>query len=169
VIDNPQVRSAPATIDPLITSIGSASFPSSSVSYASCWTQLGLTGDYKNDFDALTGACGSPTGMAQYVAPEKGVLNQSHKEDVYKVKVLTGLCYRVLGAGDSTLSDLDIRIQKLDGALLVDEMGKQPVAIVDDDKPWCPDADEDINFLVVLDGPGHGRYEFGIWAGPKSP
>lgn len=158
------------SIDTLVPAPSSSSpqpYPDQKVGYGTCWKTIGLTGQYNTDYDALIAACGTPTGMVRYTAPLTGVLDQTHKQDTYKVKLYGGLCYRALGAGDSTLSDLDIRIQKLDGALIADEMGRQPIAIVDDVKAWCQKSDEDVDFLLVVDGPGNGRYEFGIWAAPK--
>jgi hypothetical protein len=50
-----------------------------------------------------------------------------------------------------------------------DDKTNGPVAIIDADKNWCLDVDDDFRFQVEVKGVGTGNYEFGVWARPKKP
>ena len=169
--DAPAMRAGPTDLTPLVSAPASGApppFPKAKVGLDACWQSDGLSGQYDSDFADLVKACGTPTGMVRFTQTMKGVLDQGHTSDLYKTKLYAGFCYRALAAGDSTMADLDIRLQKPDGALIAVDRATQPIAILADDKAWCEDADADINFVLFLDGKGSGRYAFQLWIGPKS-
>jgi hypothetical protein len=137
------------------------------VSYKDCWSKVGLTGAAQKDFDAIVAACGVPTGMLEYAAPSRGDFGPSHKQQVYKLSMYAGMCYRFIAAGDSSVGDLDVRVEKPDGALVAVDKTDQPVAIIDSADVWCATEDVDYVLKVDLDGPGKGSFVFGVWARPK--
>ncbi len=144
-----------------------SSFPKKSAKDGECWTTVGITGDHGKDFPALLAACGTPTGLVEYVKPMEGKLHSKHDpRDVYKIPLVGGYCYRYFAVADSGISDLDLLIQKPGGALVGDDQTTSPVAIIESDKPWCVDEDQTLEFHVKVDGPGSGGYAFGIWARP---
>jgi hypothetical protein len=162
-----QYRTGVTSIDTLVTSDASSwSFPSQSSSPDGCAKRAGRSGDSATDFTALSTACGTATGALQYITPLTGLLDDTHKQDAFKVTLYAGLCYHVIGAGDGSMTDLDVRIQH-GGDLLAYETETTPVAILGGDVPFCPKQTVDADVFVVLDGAGHGHYQFGIWATKK--
>jgi hypothetical protein len=145
-----------------------ASFPKKSKPDAQCWAQVSVTGDNVKDYAAIVAACGSPTGLAEYAKPVQGKLHHKYDPvDVFTMPVLAGYCYRYFAIADSTISDLDLLIEKKGGALVGDDKTNSPFAIIDTDQPWCQDEDQNLEFHVKVDGPGKGGYTFGVWARPQ--
>jgi hypothetical protein len=145
----------------------SGAYPKPSTSYKDCGAKVGLTGTAQKDFDAIVAACGTPTGMLEYAAPSRGEFGGAHKEQVYTLTMYAGMCYRFIAAGDSSVGDLDVRVEKPDGALVAIDKTDQPVAIIDSADVWCATDDVDYVLKVDLDGPGKGSFVFGVWARPK--
>ena len=146
---------------------GTKKFPKQTVGYHDCWKSIGLSGKGERDYATIVAACGEPTGMMEFVRPARGELGPSHKRDTFTVKMDDAFCYRIFAAGDTSLGDLDIRVEKNGGALVMVDKTTQPVAIIDSDKAWCADQDTTYTVHFDVDGPGHGKYVFGIWAKPK--
>ncbi|MGO8992356.1 MAG: hypothetical protein ACLQVI_03445, partial [Polyangiaceae bacterium] len=145
-----------------------SSFPKTTVPDAQCWAQVSATGDHTKDFAAIVAACGTPTGLVEYVKPAEGKLHHKYDpDDVFTMPVLAGYCYRYFAVADSTIADLDLLIEKKGGALVGDDKTNSPIAIIDTDQPWCQDEDQNLEFHVKVDGPGKGGYTFGVWARPK--
>ncbi len=143
-------------------------FPKKTAGDADCWATVGVTGDHTRDYAAILTACGTPTGLVEYVQPIEGKLHDVHDpRDVYKISLLGGYCYRYFAVADSGISDLDLLIEKPGGALVGDDKTNSPTAIIESDKPWCLDEDQTLEFHVQVDGPGSGGYLFGAWARPK--
>lgn len=161
-------ESDPTTLTPLFDQGARPSFPKATASPAACWQAIALTGDATRDYETLEGKCGAPTGAVPYVKPAMGKLHASKdKRDTYLLHLQGGLCYRYFGVADGTVKDLDILILQAEGALVGDDKTTGPVAIIESDKTWCQDRDVDYQFAVEVDGPGTGRYVFGVWAQPK--
>jgi phosphatidylglycerol:prolipoprotein diacylglycerol transferase len=146
---------------------GKRKFPKQTVGFHDCWKSIGLSGNAEKDYRTIIAACGEPTGMLEFVAPARGELGPSHKRDTFSVKMDNDYCYRIFAAGDASIGDLDIRVEKNGGALVLVDKTTQPVAIIDSDKAWCADQDTTYTVHFDVDGPGHGKYVFGIWAKPK--
>ncbi len=152
---------------PLFTRSNRPSFPKATATDRECWQAIQLSGDAKKDYEALVGSCGTPTGSVQYVAPVAGKLHHIlDKRDTFNVKIQGGLCYRFFGVADASIKDLDILIERANGDLVGDDKTNGPVAIIDADKNWCMDRDDDFRFQVQVKGPGTGNYKFGVWARP---
>lgn len=157
----------PTTLTPLFEKGSRPSFPPATASAATCWQTIGLSGDAQKDYEQLAGKCGTPTGAVAYVKPAAGKLHHlKDKRDTYLLHLQGGLCYRYFGVADGTVKDLDILILQAKGALVGDDKTQGPVAIIESDKAWCQDRDVDYQFAVEVDGPGTGRYVFGVWAQP---
>jgi hypothetical protein len=158
----------PVTLEALFgKDVPRSTFPKASVGEHDCWQGLGLTGQHDKDYALLIEKCGSPTGLAEYVHPVTGHVHHKHKRrDVYTLHLLKGLCYRYFAVGDSTIADLDILVLR-NGSLIADDKTTHPVAIIEGDKPWCMEHDETYDFSIEVEGPGNGRYTFGVWAKPK--
>lgn len=155
---------------PLFGKNSQPTFPKATVSDRECWQAIRLSGDAKKDYAALVESCGTPTGSVQYVAPIAGKLHhQLDKRDTFAVKIQGGLCYRFFGVADASIPDLDILIERANGDLVGDDKTNGPVAIIDADKNWCMDVDDDLRFQVQIKGAGTGAYEFGVWARAKRP
>jgi hypothetical protein len=154
---------------PLLTkSTPRSTFPKATSGDRECWQAVGLTGKNDADYAAITSRCGAPTGLAEYAKPVTGKLHSVHdKRDSYTLKLLGGMCYRYFGVADAGINDLDILVEKPNGALVADDKQSSPVAIVDADKTWCMDQDGEYNFQVQVHGTGKGGYTFGVWAKPK--
>ena len=156
------------TMTPLITKGAKTAYPKSSVGDKECWSKVSLSGDHTKDFGALITACGTPTGMVEYAKPVTGKLHHKvDKRDTFALKLLGGMCYRYFAVADSGITDLDILIEKPNGALIADDKQSSAIAIVDGDKTWCMDDDADYVFAIQVDGTGKGNYVFGVWAKPK--
>jgi hypothetical protein len=155
------------TLAPLVATAAGFKHPSASTDLRTCWQSIGLQGTYDGDFTAVENGCGTPTGLVRYTDSQDGYFDQTHKEDTYEVKFLGGLCYGFFAVGDSTLADVDIRIHKLDGAVVSFDNTVQPVAIISEDDAWCVQDDTTYDVKLVLDGKGNGRYRFAIWVGQK--
>jgi hypothetical protein len=166
--DDPAEIHDPATLAPLFEKGAPPSFPKGTTGERECWQTVSLTGDAKKDFDALVARCGTPTGAIEYVKPAIGKLHYTKdKRDTFMVKVHGGYCYRFFGVADGTINDLDILIQKKNGDLVGSDNTSGPVAIIEPDKAWCMDRDDDYQFKVEIDGTGVGNYAFGVWARHK--
>jgi hypothetical protein len=145
-----------------------ARFPKKTKPDAQCWAEVAATGDHTKDYAAIVGACGAPTGLAEYAKPVEGKLHHARDpEDVFTMPVRAGYCYRYFAIADATIADLDLLIEKKGGALVGDDKTNGPFAIIDADEPWCQNEDQDVEFHLKVDGPGKGGYTFGVWARPK--
>jgi hypothetical protein len=158
----------PTHLKPLFEKTGFPTFPTATTSEQACWQTLSVSGSARQDYQAITAKCGASTGSVEYVKPAIGKLHSKHdKRDTFVVPIHGGLCYRFFGVADSTIQDLDILIEKNGGDLVGDDKTTGPVAIIESDKAWCIESDGVYNFLVEVDGEGHGDYVFGIWARKK--
>lgn len=154
----------PTNLKPLFEKTSMPSFPTATVSELQCWQTVGVKGSAKDDYQTITAKCGAATGSVEYVKPTIGSLHHKHdRRDTFVVPIQGGLCYRFFGVADSTIQDLDILIEER-GNLVGDDKTNGPVAIIESDKAWCMQKDGIYNFLVEVDGEGHGQYVFGIWA-----
>jgi hypothetical protein len=168
-LDDPNERSGPiALVLELDKSKAKGSFPKKTKPDAQCWADVPATGDHAKDYAAIVGACGTPTGLVEYVKPVEGTLHHTRDpEDVFTMPVRAGYCYRYFAIADATIADLDLLIEKKGGALVGDDKTTGPFAIVDVEEPWCQDEDQDVELHLKVDGPGKGGYTFGVWARPK--
>ena len=162
--DDPEEANDPTTLKPILAKGEVPSFSKSTVGEHECWQTLALSGEARQDYAALVGQCGKPTGAIEYAKPAIGKLDHvSNKRDTFIILLRAGLCYRFFGVGDATIPDLDILIER-NGALLGEDKTHGPVAIIDTDKAWCVDTDSEYRFQVQVGGAGQGRYVFGVWA-----
>ena len=156
------------TMTPLIDKKTKAKFPKKTVGDKDCWQGTALAGDAKKDFDVIIQKCVSPTGLIEYAKPVMGKLHHKHdKRDTYKLKLMGGMCYRYFAVADGSVTDLDILVTKPNGALVADDKTTHPVAIIEFEKAWCMDDDAEYDFHIEVDGPGTGRYVFGVFVKPK--
>ncbi|MGH7327532.1 MAG: hypothetical protein ACREJX_04205, partial [Polyangiaceae bacterium] len=170
VEDDPTESKDPITMAPLLTkSTPKASFPKRKIGDHECWQGTALAGNHKDDFQTIIDKCGAPTGMLEYAKPVTGHLHsKADKRDTYVLKLLANYCYRYFAVGDGSIKDLDILVEKPDGALIADDKTDQPFAIIDSANSWCTDAqDVEYHFAIEVDGVGKGQYSFGVWAKPK--
>jgi hypothetical protein len=166
--DDPAEAQEPVTLVPLFAKAKKPQFPKATVGERECWETVALTGVAQKDHDALVARCGTPTGSVEYVKPSVGKLHHAKdKRDAFVVHILGGLCYRFFGVGDGSIGDLDILIERTNGALVGEDRTHGPIAIIDTDKAWCMDSDGDYQFNVQVGGTGTGSYVFGVWARPK--
>ncbi|MGZ3418800.1 MAG: hypothetical protein ACXWUG_22080 [Polyangiales bacterium] len=143
-----------------------ADFPKATVKDADCSKGIGYTGNAAKDYVELTSKCGAPTGLKEYAKTVSGKLDSKHPRDTYVFKMAGGFCYRFFAVADDTISNLDIRVQRPEGALVSIAASKNFVAIMDPDRVWCKTHDRDFR-LVVETSAGQGNYKFGVWARPK--
>lgn len=143
------------------------SFPSGSNNDAACTSGVGLTGKYEKDYEAVSAACGTGTGMKEFVRRASGLLNAEHKRDTYAFKMLGGYCYRFFVVGEPTLSQMNVYVNRPNGSLLSLISTKQSVALLDPKEPWCKKHDREFHIVVEAKGGAAGQYTFGIWARPK--
>jgi hypothetical protein len=141
-------------------------YPKPTIGDKECWQRVSLSGAAQKDFDTIVGACGNPTGMLEYAQPARGELTTEHHTDMFTIKLYGGMCYRFVAAADQGVPDLDIRIEKMNGALVAIDKTEQPIAIIESDKPWCAPEDVEYRIHLTLDGKGRGKYVFGVWARP---
>lgn len=157
----------PTDLKPLFEKTSMPAFPGATVGEQECWQTLAVKGVARDDYESITKQCGAATGSVEYVRPTVGQLHHKHdRRDTFVVPIVGGLCYRFFGVADSSIQDLDILIEQR-GALVGDDKTVGPVAIIQSDKAWCMDRDGVYNFLVQVDGEGHGQYVFGVWARKK--
>ncbi|HTQ43299.1 MAG TPA: hypothetical protein VMI75_11125 [Polyangiaceae bacterium] len=166
--DDPGELSDPTNMKPLFDKSSKPSFPKPTVSEATCWQSVSLSGNAPKDYEQLAAKCGTPTGSVAYTQPASGKLHyQKDKRDTFSLHLVGGLCYRFFGVADGTVKDLDLLIEQKSGALVGDDKANGPVAIIESAKSWCMDNDVDYQFNVEVDGTGTGHYVFGVWARPK--
>jgi hypothetical protein len=167
--DDPDEAHDPATLAPLFDAARRPAFPKATVGEHECWQTVALGGVARKDFEALVAKCGAATGSVEYTKPNVGKLHHvMDKRDTYVVHVQKGLCYRFFGVADATVPELDIMITRGGGALVGEDRTKGPVAIIESDKAWCIDRDDDLTFVVQAGGTGAGGYVFGVWARPPA-
>ena len=168
--EDPSESSGPIVMSlELSKSTPKSSFPKRTVDDKTCWQTISLSGDSRKDYETIATACGSPTGLLEYVKPATGHLHSTNdKRDDFRVKLLKGWCYRYIAVGDAGIADLDILVEKPGGALVADDKQTSPVAIIESEKTWCMDEDADYDFHIQVDGSGSGKYVFGVWGRPKS-
>ena len=166
---DPNESDKPIPMTPLLTkSTAKSSFPKRKIGDHECWQGTALQGKAKEDFQTVIDKCGTPTGMQEYAKPVEGKLHSKvDKRDVYVLKLLGNYCYRYFAMGDGSIKDLDILVEKPDGALVADDKTDQPFAIIDSANSWCVDQDIEYHFAIQVDGVGKGNYLFGVWAKPK--
>jgi hypothetical protein len=145
-----------------------SSFPKKVANDKTCWQTLALSGDAGKDYEKLAASCGAPAGLLEYAKPVKGHLHSvKDKRDTFTLKLQKGLCYRYFAVADSGIKDLDILVEKPNGALIADDKQSSPVAIIESEKTWCMTEDAEYDFHIEVDGEGAGKYVFGVWARPK--
>jgi hypothetical protein len=145
-----------------------SSFPKRVANDKTCWQTIALSGDAGKDYEKLAASCGSPAGLVEYAKPVKGHLHSvKDKRDTFTLKLQKGLCYRYFAVADSGIKDLDILVEKPNGALIADDKQSSPVAIIESEKTWCMSEDAEYDFHIEVDGEGAGKYIFGVWARPK--
>jgi hypothetical protein len=165
--DDPGELQDPAVMAPLFGKTNRPKFPKATATDLECWQAIRLSGEATKDYDALVERCGTPTGSVQYVAPVSGKLHHElDKRDTFDVKIQGGLCYRIFGVADASIPDLDILIERANGDLVGDDKTNGSVAIIEADKNWCMDRDDEYRFEVQIKGRGTGNYKFGVWARP---
>jgi hypothetical protein len=162
--DDPEEKD-PQTLTPLFDKAHLPTFPTPTAPLQGCW-HVPRVGDAHKDFAAVVAACGTPTGAVEYVKPAVGRLHaDKDKRDTFNVKVESGMCYRFFGVADGSIKDLDILILR-EGAYLGEDKVDGPVAVISGEEPLCVDLNGSLQFSVQVDGPGTGRYIFGVWAHP---
>ncbi|MEO7111546.1 MAG: hypothetical protein ABI183_13990 [Polyangiaceae bacterium] len=169
VKDDATESSAPIPMTALVTkSTPKSSFPKAKIGDHECWQNTALAGKAKDDFQTIIDKCGTPTGLMEYAKPVQGKLHsKADKRDTYILKLMGGYCYRYFAVGDGSIKDLDILVEKPDGALVAADKTDQPFAIIDSGNTWCMDQDAEYHFAIEVDGVGKGSYFFGVWAKPK--
>jgi hypothetical protein len=141
-------------------------FPKATDTDKDCYRAVSLAGKADKDYEAVLAKCGAGTGMKEYVKKVSGKFDEQHRRDTYSIKMVGGLCYRFWAVSDSSVGDIDIRVQTPRGALVSMDQSKHSVAILDPDEPWCKKHDREFHF-VVESAKGNGNYVFGVWARPK--
>jgi hypothetical protein len=166
--DDPNESAAAITMQPLVTkTTPKTAYPKAKTSDGDCWKTVSFSGQHDKDFPSLIGACGTPTGMLEYVKPANGKLHSvKDAVDSFTVAMNKGACYRLFAVADQTIHDIDIVILRNGSILGTDDM-KQPVAIIQGSAPFCPEDDANYSFDVKVKGEGKGAYTFGIWTRPK--
>jgi hypothetical protein len=155
---------------PLETLFGmdAGGFPAPKFNDVECMSRVGLTGDAARDYDSLASACGAGAGLRTFTKKVLGKLDAaSHPTEMFAFTMLAKFCYRMFLIGDDTLTTLNVRMERPNGALLAVMSGKHNVVLVEPKDLWC--ADDDERFRVVLSATGNstGGYAFGIWARPE--
>jgi hypothetical protein len=167
--DDPNEKEGPIDLAPLFAKNAPKSiFPKATMGDHDCLLDLPFTGNHKADYDVLTKRCGAPTGLIPYVTPAEGKLHATKdKRDVFAFEVRKGMCYRYFAVADSGIADIDILVQKPNGALLAMDQTSQPIAVVNTSGVWCmTDDDQMLHFSVEVHGHGAGAYTFGVFARP---
>jgi hypothetical protein len=167
--DDPNEHDGPIELTPLVPKNPPKTlFPKPTIGDRECLSGLAFVGEHKADYAVLEKQCGTPTGSVQYVAPAEGKLHaQKDKRDVFSFEVHKGMCYRYFAVADSGIADIDILVQKPNGALLATDKTTQPIAVINTSEPWCvTDFDQKLHFAVEVDGRGAGGYTFGVWVRP---
>jgi hypothetical protein len=164
---DPKESSEPITLAALFDKKTKSAFPKQTVADHDCLSGLHFTGHHQADFATLIGQCGTPTGMLEYTKPHEGRLHVKHDvRDEFKVSVQKGMCYRYFAVADDGIKDIDMIILRK-GSLLGTDHANQQVAVIDAEKLWCIDEDEELQFNIEVDGRGAGGYTFGVWARPN--
>jgi hypothetical protein len=145
---------------------GENPFPPQTVGYEDCWKGAPLTGNYITDYNNLVARCGRPTGMLPYSRVMEGALSDSHKGDVYTVKLVGGGCYRFFAVAGGSIKDIDIGLATMEDKMLAADKYTQPVAIIEWKQPVCVQHDVMFKLIVARDGGGEGGYGFGVWFKP---
>lgn len=166
--DDPNESADAIVMQPLVTkATPKAAYPKAKTTDGDCWKTVSFSGQHDKDWTALITACGTPTGMLEYVKPQNGKLH--HIKDVsdsFTVTMNKGSCYRLFAVADSSIHDIDIVILR-NGAILGTDDMTQPVAIIQGTAPFCPETDGVYSFDVKIKGDGKGAYTFGMWTRPK--
>jgi hypothetical protein len=167
--DDPAESAQPIPMTALLSkSTPKSAFPKAKIGDHECWQNTALAGKTKDDFQTIIDKCGTPTGLAEYAKPVAGKLHSKNdKRDTYILKLMGGYCYRYFAVGDGSIKDLDILVEKPDGALVAADKTDGPFAIIDSSNTWCMDQDAEYHFAIEVDGVGKGSYMFGVWAKPK--
>jgi hypothetical protein len=172
--EDPNESPVDIEMQPLITrDTPKTAFPKANVGDRACWQDIALSGDHDKDYEIVIGRCGAPTGMLEYVKPQHGSLHNlgagpdNDRRDTFKVKLFKGFCYRYFAVADGAMTDIDIIITTPTGAMVATDDTKSPVAIIQNNQPWCMEHDEEYHFNVDIDGNGRGKYIFAVWARPK--
>lgn len=165
---DPNERGEHIVLTPLVSKgTARASFPKPTISDHDCLKELPFTGNHQADYQALVDKCGATTGLLEYTKAHEGRLHaKKDVRDHFRISVMKGFCYRYFAVADDGIKDIDIIVLRK-GALIATDRTEQPIAIIDSDKLWCVDEDEDLEFSVEIDGRGAGGYTFGVWTRPK--
>ena len=165
--DSPPVTAADGSIvlENLLKK-GDGGYPKATAQDADCMKGLALGGNHDEDYEALVERCGAATGLKEYAKKVTGSFDDKQHRRVYTFNMQGGFCYRFFVVADDTISNVDVRVQRPDGALVSIDQSKSSVAIMDPDRVWCKTHDREFR-LVVETSAGTGKFVMGVWARPK--
>ena len=156
-----------ATVAPLAPSTTSAAedepsaFPGRAI-YVRCLQGLEAEGDPLRDAHRLALSCGPAAGMRPLSeTPLEGALAHDRPPLTFALTLQKGRCYRLFGAADLGVTDLDVEVRSSREVVLASDHGTSRLAVVQPDRPFC--ALEDGEATVVVSAKG-GRGAFALFA-----
>jgi hypothetical protein len=129
---------------------------------STCYKAAKRTGDPLADITEIGAKCKSfglePVGGAYYTR-EKTLAEGEGWKALSEISMTAGACYRIFGVGDNGIEDLDIGIKDKDGQQLAADGQHGPIAVINNDGPYCAKKTESVILYVKVEK-GRGHYAF---------
>lgn len=114
----------------------------------------------------LTLSCGPSTGMtAVGDGPTEGAVADGSPAVRLPVSWRAGTCYRIFAVADLGVEDLAVEVRSSRDVVIASDHRSDRVALVQDDRPVCPPADDDV-VIQVQAVKGRGGFALEVWQLP---
>jgi hypothetical protein len=131
--------------------------------WETCYSTFAPTGDASADLARLVRDCGATGGMRAVSAVRLGQQAEQDPVDRYTFEVpRAGKCYRVYGASDAAVQDLDLLLRGPSGDALVADVTHDSWPVLPPQGPLCF-SEPGLYMLEVSVFKGAGRYALQVW------
>ena len=131
--------------------------------WETCYSTFAPTGDASSDLAHLVRDCGPVGGMRAVSAVRLGQQAEQDPVDRYTFEVpAAGKCYRVYGAGDAAVQDLDLLLRGPKGDSVVADVTHDSWPVLPPRSPICF-SEPGLYMLEVSVFRGSGGYALQVW------
>ncbi len=115
------------------------------------------------DAHRLALSCGPSAGMKPLSeTPLEGALAHDGPPATFALTLQNGRCYRLFGAADAGITDLEVEVRSSRQVVLASDHGTSRLAVVQADRPFCALEDGEATIVVSAKG-GRGAFALFAW------
>jgi hypothetical protein len=130
--------------------------------FESCYRTFRPSGNAKNDLAQMTSSCGPPNSMKPVTPVFEGTQGQTDPLARFTFRGELGRCYRIFGASDSGIADLDMALLDPHFAVVGHDTNEDAFPILNPEGPLCLTQPGNYTVLVSVEH-GTGHYALQVW------